>query len=181
MGILESFITGIVAGGTFALLGAVIGGRYVLHAAREERQRTRVAAARALSAELELNTIGTARLAVAGRLNPQDYLVFHPTLLRTVFDQQLILMSELLTPLEFQSLMGLYVRAASSFALLETLAGASREMTPSAIKTFVDLAEEFALASQTLARRAWPQDQQDRLDSVRENLLKELRQASEAQ
>jgi hypothetical protein len=31
----------------------------------------------------------TATLAVAGRSKPQDYLVFCPTLLRTIFDQQL--------------------------------------------------------------------------------------------
>ena len=128
--VLGSFFAGL-----FALLGAIIGGRYVLRSIDDQRKRERLAAGRAVSAELELNLAGTATLAVAGRAQPLGYLVSRPKLLRTAFDDRLTLMSELLKPSEFFSLASLYAQASASFALLETQAQRGVEFTPGAINS----------------------------------------------
>ena len=169
-------LTSVVGGGMFALLGAIIGGRYLLHAQRAERKLERLAAARALSVELELNTKSTATLAIAGNTNPRDYLIVRPALSRAVFDQRLALLSEFLAPQEFQALAGLYARAAMSFALLETSARDTHDMTPRAVEIFATLAKQFATASAAVAAHAWPQDEQHRLNEARAEVLAELRQ-----
>ena len=45
MGILEPLLTSVVGGGVFAFLGAIIGGRYLLHVQRAERKLERLPAA----------------------------------------------------------------------------------------------------------------------------------------
>jgi hypothetical protein len=75
-------------GGIFALLGAIIGARYVLRSIEEQRRRDRLAAGRALSAELELNIANVVALVVAGRNKPRDYLMLRPSLSRRAFDDE---------------------------------------------------------------------------------------------
>ena len=45
VGILEPLLTSVVGGGVFAFLGAIIGGRYLLHVQRAERKLERLPAA----------------------------------------------------------------------------------------------------------------------------------------
>src|SRR2546428_278190 len=59
------------------LVGAFIGGRYVLLAPARERELDKIAAGRALSAELEQNVVAAVAI-VAGRSKPLDYIVWRP-------------------------------------------------------------------------------------------------------
>jgi hypothetical protein len=88
-------------GGVCALFGAIFGGRYVLRSMEEQRRRDRLAAGRALSAELELNVHTAATLVIAGRDKPRDYLTVRPSMSRTALDERLTFLSDLLTPSEF--------------------------------------------------------------------------------
>jgi hypothetical protein len=167
-------ILGGIFGGIFALLGAIIGGRYVLRSMDEQRRRDRLAAGRALSAELELNIASAVTLVVAGRNKPRDYLIWRPSFSRRVFDDRLTLLSELLTPSEFLSLTSIYATAAASFLLLEAQARRGVEFTPGAVKKFMEHAEEFAIASRVVAIRVWPEAEQERLKLIREKLVEEM-------
>ena len=71
---------------------------------KEQRRLDGLAAGRALSAELELNVTSAVALVVGGRNKPRDYLTFRPPFSRQVFDDRLTLLSELLTPSDFRSL-----------------------------------------------------------------------------
>ncbi len=168
-------ILGGIFGGVFALLGAIMGGRYVLRSMEEQRRRDRLAAGRALSAEIELNFASTVSLVVAGRNKPRDYIMFRPSLSRRVFDDRLTLLSELLTPSEFLSLFSMYATAAASFVLLEAQARRGAEFTTGAVKKFTEHAEEFAIAARVLAIRVWPEAEQERLKLIREKLVGEMR------
>jgi hypothetical protein len=167
-------ILGGVFGGVFALLGAIIGGRYVLRSMEEQRQRDRLAAGRALSAELELNVVAAATLVMAGRDKPRDYLVVRPSMSRTALDDRLTLLSELLTPSEFIKLSALYARAWMSFSLLESQARRGADFTPGAAKKFAEHAEEFAIAARAVASCVWPEAEQERLKLIRERLVEEM-------
>ncbi len=173
-GVLSAFFAGV-----FALFGAIIGGRYVLRSMADQRRFERLAAGRALSAELELNVAGAAALAIAGKSKPMDYLVTRPPLLRAAFDQRLTLISELLEPIHFISLASLYARAGASFSLLETQARRGVPFTPGAVEQFSAHAEEFALAAHALAPRVWKESEQRRLDETRSKVLEELRASNE--
>src|SRR5208337_231005 len=94
-------LSSIVGGGLFALIGALIGGKYVLRSLAKERKRECQAAGRAFSAELEQNVWACVALAAAGRSQPLHYLEWHPTLSRAVFDGKLTQLSELLRPPQF--------------------------------------------------------------------------------
>lgn len=157
-----------------ALIGAIIGGRYVLRTMEVQRNLDRLAAGRALSAELELNIVATATLAIAGYQKPHDYLLVRPPLMRAAFDDRLTLLSELLSPAAFLSLVSLYARAALSFSLLETQAGRGAEFTTGAVSTFTSHAEEFAIAAQAIAALVWPEDQQRQLKDARNKTLAEI-------
>jgi hypothetical protein len=167
-------IFGGIYGGVFALLGAIVGGRYVLRSMEEQRRRDRLAAGRALSAELELNSASAVTLVVAGRKRPRDYLTWRPLLSRRAFDDRLTLLSELLAPSEFLSVTSVYARAAASFSLLEAEARRGGEFTPGAVKKFTEQAEEFAIAARVVASHVWPEAEQERLKLIREKLLGEL-------
>jgi len=164
-----------ISGGAFALLGAVIGGRYVIQSMMVQRHLDRIAAGRALSAELQLNLATAVALATSGRTNPRDYLVFRPPLHRSAFDDRLALLSELLTPHEFFQSASVYARASASFLELEGEALRGAEFTPEAEKTFTALAEEFAVAAGLVAARVWPEAEQQRLKLVRDKELEKLR------
>jgi hypothetical protein len=168
-------ILGGIFGGVFALLGAIIGGRYVLQSIEEQRRHDRLAAGRALSSELENNLASVVTLSIAGRNKPRDYLTFRPSFSRRVFDDRLTLLSELLGPSEFFSLTSLYARAAASFLLLEVQADRGADFTPGAVKQFADHAEEFAIAGRVVASRVWPEAEQERLKSIRDQLIRELK------
>jgi hypothetical protein len=141
----------------------------------EERRRERLAAGRALSAELEFNLASTVTLVIAGRDKPRDYLVWRPPFSRRVFDDRLALLSELLTPTEFFSLSSRYSTAAASFSLLEAQANREAEFTIGAVKKFTEHAEQFAIAARVVAIRVWPEAEQERLKYIREKLVGEMR------
>ena len=74
---LEPLWAGIFSG-LFALLGAVIGGKFVLRSMKIQRSLDQLAAGRALSTELEMNLTAMATLAIVGRANPLEYLTPRP-------------------------------------------------------------------------------------------------------
>ena len=117
-------------GGLFALMGAVIGGKFVLQSVKTQREVDRRAAGRALSAELEMNLAAVASLTISGRAKPLDYLTYQPPLMRAVLDDRLTLFSELLSPSEFQALVSLYARASASYSLLDDIRQRSQPFTP---------------------------------------------------
>lgn len=164
-----------IFGGVFALLGAIIGGRYVLRSMDEQRRRDRLAAGRAVSTELEFNLASAVTLVVAGQNKPRDYLVWRPTFSRRVFDDRLSLLSELLTPTEFFSLSSTYATATASFLLLEAQARRGAEFTTGAVKKFAEHAEEFGIAARVVAIRVWPEAEQERLKLIRGKLLEKMR------
>jgi hypothetical protein len=115
-------------------------------------------------------------LAIAGRTNPLDYLEFAPTLQRTVVDDRLTFLSELLSPPEFRALMGLYARASASFSLLTVIQRRAQPFMAGAVANFTELAEQFAIAARSVAGRVWPKEERERLDMARVCLLKQLGQ-----
>lgn len=160
--------------GVFALMGAVIGGRYVLRSIEAQRRLDRLAAGRALSIELDLNLAATASLAIAGRTKPLDYLTFSPVLMLNVFDTRLTLFSALLGPAEFRALVSLYARASSSFSLLEIMHARQQAFTAGAVGKFTELSDEFALAARSIASIVWPEDEQKRQERTRSIQLTEV-------
>ncbi len=162
--------------GLFALLGAVIGGKFVLRSMKIQRSLDQLAAGRALSTELEMNLTAMATLAIVGRANPLDYLEFAPALQRTVVDDRLTLLSELLSPPEFQALVALYARASASFSLLTVIQRRAQPFTAGAVTKFTELAEEFALTARYVGAKVWPIEERERLEKSRVCVLDRLRQ-----